>query len=992
MVLKALGGLALEDNDFSRHKPLLLLCYLALEGSKERRFLAELFWPRSEDRLNSLSKALTRLRQSAPNLIEADAIRVWTTVQTDVEEMLSFFEGEQVERGLELYKGPFLEGVYLPDWSTELEEWLYTTREFLAERVRAALLQRAEKMAAQGDFKKAAKHAETAYRLPSTSGLEPEELERVYKLLLAGESPYTREAEKEMAKFGLKRSLNPDEARACYTMNTAPETPFPHNLPTRINSFVGRSRELARTIQLFSQDECRLITLTGVGGSGKTSLACETAYRCLDRERFKDGVFFVPLETLTSAEATATSIASAITLDLQGKAEPFVQLKNYLHNKAMLLVLDNFEHLTEAATLVSDLLGACPYLKVLTTSRERLNLAEEWILPLVGLSLPTENVEHPGKALASEAVQLFVQRAQQADVNFVLSEDNLTDVAAICRLLDGYPLGIEMAAVWVRSMPCSEIASEIEKNLDFLQVTTRNVKDRHRSIRAVFEHSWKLLKDREQTVLRKLAIFRGSFRREAAAEVAGATVPVLASLVDKSLLYVAPSGRYNRHPLLYQFVKEKLLEQPNEESQAQDRHATYYLHFLEEIVEREMFGPRHKHALEAIEEELENVIDAWRWMAASASPKEAQNSMMLTFAIQEFYDRRGRFQEGINLFNEALLGLNNSDSMHHLLLGNVLVNHAYLFHKLARYEEAKRLAKRGLTLLQPAKERWGEVLGLYTLGLVAQHQGEVHQAETHYQQGLHIIRELQNRFGYAGVNSFLYALGSVRQALGDYSGAEHAYREVLSLGQAQGNHINVVRSLNALGNLLRITGRLDEAHSLLRQALQLLQQVDFQDLTPQSLIYLGALAYDRGDYTKAQALFQKALLIVQKSGDEALRAQAFVGLGRVAVAQHEYIEAQSYLVQALKICWAFQGIPLAHTVLLEVANLQAAQGQLEQVACLASCLLQQPAVARYEKDLAQRLLDAIRDQLPPQAMKVAIVRGKAMQLEDAVKAILRQET
>nr|HMQ55534.1 helix-turn-helix domain-containing protein [Anaerolineae bacterium] len=303
------------------------------------------------------------------------------------------------------------------------------------------------------------------------------------------------------------------------------------SLPTPPTPLVGREPELATIARLLQDGQCRLLTLVGPGGVGKTRLALEIAAN--QQLALANGVYFVSLAGVGAAKFVIPAIADGLGLTFAGPADPKTQLFNYLRDKQLLLIIDNFEHLLaaeEATADLPDMLQVAPRLKLLITSRERLHLQGEWIFEVQGLPLPpdeqVENVE------AYSAVTLFTHSARRLQPDFNLTAETKPAVVRICRLLAGLPLGLELAAAWVRTLSCQEIAQEIERGLDFLAASTRDMPERHRSIKAVFDHSWKLLSAAEQRVLRQLSVFRGGFRREAAEAVAGATLPILAILLD----------------------------------------------------------------------------------------------------------------------------------------------------------------------------------------------------------------------------------------------------------------------------------------------------------------------------------------------------------------------------------------------------------------------------------------------------------------------------
>ena len=556
MQLRTLGGLNLEGADFPRPKA-LLLAYLALEGPQERRHLAELFWPGTPYALRNLNTVLTRFRAAALGVVEGDGVRVWTTVDCDATTLLSALEGNEPESGLELYRGPFLEGLSLRAWGSELEEWVLQTREFIAGHVQQALLNLAEREASRGEFQQADKKAERTHLLAGAPALEPHDLQRLLTLLLAGGSLRAGEVRREALDFDLSLAASEAEARDhLRTLHREDDQHTSSNLPPQGNAFVGRELELTEITELLLHPHSPLLSLVGAGGVGKTRLALEVARELLAGGGFADGVVFVSLEALSDASSVLAAVAAVLGLDLSGQEDAGSMVKRFLSEKRLLLVLDNFEQVLEGAAFVRELLDACPQLTLLITSRERLNLDMESVFAIEGLAYP-EPATPLERAGYFGAVQLFLQRARRAEHGFSLTPDTLPAVLRICQLVEGMPLALELAASWLRALPMDDIVRELEGSIDLLESPARDVRERRRSVRAVFDHSWALLQARERDVLRGLSVFRGGFRRQAAAEIAAATLPVLASLVDKSLLRMNPEGRYDRHPLLSQNTRAR---------------------------------------------------------------------------------------------------------------------------------------------------------------------------------------------------------------------------------------------------------------------------------------------------------------------------------------------------------------------------------------------------------------------------------------------------
>jgi predicted ATPase len=338
--------------------------------------------------------------------------------------------------------------------------------------------------------------------------------------------------------------------------------------------FIGREVELRKIKKELKNPSYRLLTLVGPGGVGKTRLAIKAANDvALEADSlFKDGIHFIPLEDQQEVCTLAARIAGVLNIPLSGIGEPIEQLLNYLQDKQMLLVLDNFEHLMDSTEQIAEILKKDSKIKILVTSREALNLSEEWRFELVGLPLPDLSKVD---LIDNSAVQLFVERARHVRSDF-MRENNASCIAQICRLVDGMPLAIELAASWIRSLSCADIAGEIESNLDFLETNLRNIPERHHSMRVVFEQSWSKLNEAEKDVYMSLSVFTGSFSLSAAKSVAGAKPAILTSLVDKSLIRRDHSDCYQLHAPLRKYAAEKLADSEDRERKIRDRHSVFY--------------------------------------------------------------------------------------------------------------------------------------------------------------------------------------------------------------------------------------------------------------------------------------------------------------------------------------------------------------------------------------------------------------------------------
>ena len=339
-MLYTLGELRLEGTDFQRSKALLLLTYLAIEGKQERRHLAELFWPGLDDALGNLAMTLTRLRKAYPESLKVNGHYVQTNIATDALNLNEAYEKCNWHKVLERYKGSFLAGIHLKDWSSELEEWVYTTREKFAAKAREALLCLAEHEANLQEFTLASEYAAQAYQLRDAPEPEPQDLERLYRLLKTNNHSLANDVSKEASHFGLQLTFDENQARRFFSSNTD-NTEFSSQTPFYATSFIGRKSEQQIIIEQLHNTQCRLLSIIGPGGIGKTRLAT-TATRHL-ASYFQDGIYFVTLNAITSPDQIVFSIADTLKLRFLGQNQPKEQLLHYLKSKHILLILDNLE-------------------------------------------------------------------------------------------------------------------------------------------------------------------------------------------------------------------------------------------------------------------------------------------------------------------------------------------------------------------------------------------------------------------------------------------------------------------------------------------------------------------------------------------------------------------------------------------------------------------------------------------------------------------------
>lgn len=654
------GGLEIRREDapiggFVSSKAPALLAYLAVTGrSHQRDALATLLWGEmtDADAKNNLRQTLTNLRKLVePHLVITRETIGWNTAVPHILDIAQFENHLHRARGAAppksiaalqqataLYRGAFLAGFYVRD-APEFEEWMLAQRARYRELALHALHTLTEHHLSRGEYGRA---IDCATRLLALDAWR-EEAHR--QLMLAQARSGQRSA--ALAQYEACRRLlavelgAPPSATtvALYErIRTAVETP-PHNLLPQPTPFVGRAEELAQISTCLQNPDCRLLTILGVGGMGKTRLALQSAEQVCQRQLFLHGVFFVPLVGVDSQTLLVTAVAAACGLQFSGSQNPAAQLLTFLRDRELLLALDNFEHLLDEAIWLVQLLQQAPDVKLLLTSREPLNVQWETTLVLDGLALPSSTISLAAAADYG-AVQLFASRARAAQPGFALTAEILLPVTQICRLVDGMPLALELAAADLRHYTCAELAAAISHNLDVLAANYRDMPPRHRSLRAVFDHAWGLLNPAEQQLFTALSVFTGSFDLAAAEKVCDVTRQLLAALVDKSLLRQTGDGRYQLHNVLRQYAAQTVPE--SQRQTLGQRHAAFYADRLRQQ-ENALFTPAESQIFQTIQSDLESIRAAWSWALVNEDVFLMQAGLR---TLRAFYNVQSRFTEG----------------------------------------------------------------------------------------------------------------------------------------------------------------------------------------------------------------------------------------------------------------------------------------------------------------------------------------------------------
>jgi serine/threonine protein kinase/predicted ATPase/DNA-binding SARP family transcriptional activator len=645
---------------------------------------------------------------------------------------------------------------------------------------------------------------------------------------------------------GAGESTSSGEGRARAT----PQPSYLHNLPNRSTPFIGREQELADVSTLLAQSETRLLTIAGPGGIGKTRLALAAA---AGMEGFVHGVCFVPLAPLKSAEHIPYALAENLDFHFSGAEEPGQQLLNYLRRKQMLLVMDNFEHLLNGAPFLIEIVEAAPEVKVLVTSRERLNLSGETVFLLAGMNYPDQQRMTETEPTTYGAVQLLWQRARLVRADFAPDREELVHAVRICQLVDGMPLALVLAAGWLELLSLKEIAAEISRSLDFLETEMRDLPERQRSIRVVFYSSWQRLTVEEQQVFAKLSVFRGGFTRQAAQAVTGAGLRTLRMLVNKSLVSARPDGRYDVHELLRQYAEEQLPLCAGEED-VYAGHSTYYLDALHRL-EDDLKGRRQLEALNEIDSDFENVRAAWEW--ALQHKDEAAIDRALE-SLHLFSDMRHRQQDGAALFLLARDHLAPApDEPPSLTWGRILTRGAFLRLILSatHWPDSGPDLEQALAIARRHKNQ--AEIGLTSMALGAfteMARADSAQAISLLEQSLACYQAIADPFYQSRT------FGWLARCHFDVSGIDRYYellREELALARRVGSLVDIAVTLTNLTDAAIALGNYLAAERYIQEATLGAGEVGAHGITAYGRGLQAFLAFlVRGDINRSRALLQ----------------------------------------------------------------------------------------------------------------------------------------
>ncbi|KQW37710.1 BTAD domain-containing putative transcriptional regulator [Rhizobacter sp. Root404] len=880
-----------------------------------RSEVAAMLWPERESKLafSNLRKTLFRLPMlpwTAAFELRDTALRF--DVPTDVAAFESAVREQRPAEALDAYRGELLAG-FDDGESEDWTRWVAFERERLRAVWRGVVLSQLSDAVAEP-----AQVIALSSRLLEADPLDETALHHQMAALArdgqggAARQAYRQFVERLAQDLGLEpgaelRTLNERLSSASRPADAVPARP---SAGIREDGFVGRSIESRRIADLLARDECRLLCLIGPGGVGKTRLARHTLEALAPR--FSDGGVFIALEDVETPEQFGLRLAQEA--GAAGSARNQAALARAIaawRAQHVLLVLDNFEQLAEHASLLDRLLQECLHMKIVVTSRVRLAVAGEWSMPLEGLPCP--DPEDDDRAESFDAVRLFVKAARRVKPGFDAAVERAA-IVDICRQVEGLPLALELAAAWVRVLPCHEIAEELRRGTDLLRASDSRHPARHASIEQVFEQSWARLGPAEREALARLSVFRGGFSFEMARAVAAVSLPVAGALADKSLL--AKDGlRMQLHPLVQQLAAPRLGTPDQAATEA--RHAAYFLSWL--VRWHGAVEDAEGEALLAIDVELENCRRAWRVATRDGQADALRGAARV---LLNYFDYRGRAEEGLAWLRQTIDSplCRTDDALRARLLGQA----AHLQYRMAHYDAAQTSANDALALTRSARDRETRIQALTVLASCALQQGRLADARRRYTQALAITpREALAHNTAATLDN----LAIVEKRMGHYDESLRLSHESLAQHRRLGDHAGVALCLNNLAGTYMIRREYEMARAHLLEALAIGEREGEVMTRTYVLSTLAELSLKTDDLPSARQYAERAIDLAGRTGNRAVGGWMGLHLARVAVRQADLPAARIALAAGTATAVALGSPALNAVALLALAELLEAQGE-----------------------------------------------------------------
>lgn len=923
--LRLLGGFqaAVADTpitQFRTDKMRALLAYLALNSERpfRRDILATLLWPDWPDDAarRNLRQTLHRLRQLLDKIEAGLGDELFTTTRQTVQlnqtavllDVQQFHQHlaacndhphtslatcthclTEMRQAAQLYQGDLLDGFSLKD-ALPFEEWLVIQRE-QQQQLALDLLSKLTNGLTEANALADAQ-AIAAQQLNIAPWRESAHRQLMRLFMQQGQrskalAQYESCRDLLMQELGVEPSAETDGLYQQIKNGTFEETAVSptaplHGFPTRLTPFIGRQQMLTEIVEQLADPTCRLLTLLGPGGIGKTRLCIEIGQAAQHNSAYRDGIHFIPLVAVSDTARLIGVIAQQLGIQLSEKEPTQAQLMAHLQSKQMLLICDNFEQILAGAPLLNEIVTAAPHVQLLVTSREPLNLQSEWRYTVTGLD--------DSQGAKSEAVRFFEQSARRVFPRFQLDDEAVTAVLTLSQLVDGLPLALELAAAWTRMMDCATILHETEKSIDFLTSPLGDVPARHQSIRAVLNQSWQLLSEPLQHTLAQLAYFAGEFSLEAMQTVVpGVSMLDLAKLLDRSLLRWDVNGRYSIHELLRQFATEQIAPT----NTVQQNHSYTYLQLAAKN-ETALRGSNSPIALATMRQALDNIRLGWETAVSQ------QMWLLLLESVEglfNYYVISGYLFEFDQLLTETEAHP-TAAAMPHALQGALLEKQSLIAIWQGRYKEVEHLVT-ALHTLATTHQNAELSIRANLLQCEKQYlQGELENSLPALEAALAFFMEKNDTRMQAQIKN---QLGWVNYQLGHLDKALHHHQDALALNKSHDDQIAISTCFIDIGNAYTLKGELKQALSSFEDARIISERLNYRRGIARAFHSTGRVYLAQSKDQEALTAFEEALRIMQRLGEQRTTSLCYNTIGIVYKRQEQYDKALTYYQKALKI-------------------------------------------------------------------------------------------
>ena len=933
----------------------VLLTYLVVEGGHHsRRYLATMFWPDSpETKANtSLRVVLSELRKFlGEDLIstrENIGIHPGFNYSLDIHDLEKALQNADLEGAINLYQGDFLTGIFIPG-SIEFENWHRWQSENIRRRLTKQLETAISRNLSLKNYDLTEEYSLLLLKIDPTNEIANQHyaitltlndhpaaaLNHIssYKDILKEELGLDLPAETLRIQDLIKKRAIDDLRQIIHPLN---------NLPKYKTNFIGREKDIASISRLIDNPNCRWISLVGPGGIGKTRLASRVASANI--ANFPDGSFFVPLENVSTTAEIYPAIGRSLDIrfgTIFTDMDPKTQLLDYLDEKRILLVLDRLEHLGSCGNALSSLLSENPNLHILTTSRHKQNIKDEWVFHVEGL-----DIEEPLKGQQySEAVRLFVARFQQAQADKSLTDDEMGQIVQICNAVEGMPLGIELAATWTPVISLSEIISELESDFGFLDHPLKGVPEKHQNLKAVFDSSWKLLEIPLRKTMQDLSVFEGEFTRQAAQEVCMASLAGLAALVDRSLLHRDTDGKFKIHRLIHEFCSDLIDPTSLHWQEIKDKHISYYSRYISDRIPA-IFEFNQAYRLE-VQNNFCNIFAALKYKILSldtvTSPTIIQD-LFSYFLVQGWHEGSLIFQQIIDYLDIINDNNNKNDQ---LLRASIQAQKGFFLSNLGLTDESEIISQTALKELNQETQSREAGICANNLGINAIYRGEYDKAKQYLNHAI----KLSSEFSCYSVPSFYLWLGYLNFLLGEYDEGLINLETSLRLFEEDQNHWGRAFSLSKIGLALDGIGNYEEAIHYHKESLGIFEQTG--DHAGQgyalSRMCLGSLL--QSNFQQALVYGEEGYENFKQSGHRWGVCVSLIRMGYAYVGLGDYQKASDLLEDGLRKSHKHQLDPISLHAIGGYAIIHKIHGNMRFAVDLARYIFHHPMTPTVYKDL-----------------------------------------